>query len=110
MSKTSTCRHPVIDQTTITGWQIVLDLFRQFFVEIFVENREKLFGAQIMRCLQVFAVDTEGKVLGHLSALNRLNTNHFQGITKGDELGVIVEFPPKGQSSGPGENGSDGIS
>lgn len=54
-------------------------------------------------------MDTEGEVFGHLAAFNRLDTNHFQGMTKGNKLGVIIQFAAKGQSPGPGKNRGNGI-
>lgn len=54
-------------------------------------------------------LDTNGKIFGHESSLDRGNTSSFQSFGKLLELLIAVQFRPVEESTCPREDGCDRI-
>ena len=60
--------------------------------------------------LHLLSMDSQSKILGHDTLLvDQFNTRGFEVFTESEELGVVIEVGSVDETSGPCEDGSNGV-
>jgi len=59
--------------------------------------------------LEVLAVDSKSKILGHLTRLNSLNADLLKSLSEDTEVIVVIELSAVSKTTSPGEDRSDGV-
>ncbi len=86
-----------------------LELAVELLSELLVNLLEEGEGLEVVRLVEVLAVDSKGKVLGHLTALNSLNACLLESLSKDPQVIVVIELGTVGETASPGKDGRDGV-
>ena len=82
----------------------------EFNFKILINGVQEFFGIQIVFSRSDFVSEQANcQVLCHFATFNGLNTYFFQFFAKTNQFLIAIEFAPKCETPGPGENGSNWI-